>query len=45
MKWTIISASGLLGIEIYYSEYDAQYAADMRNSLAPFQEWRVITLL
>jgi hypothetical protein len=31
--WYIVSASGLRGIEPYYSRNDAEFAAELRNSL------------
>jgi hypothetical protein len=39
--WYIVSKSGLRGIEIYYSENDAWYAAKTRNRLID-QGWRPV---
>ena len=39
--WCIVSKNGIVGIEKYHSEYDAQYACDCRNALVPSQNWQV----
>ena len=39
--WVIVSARGIIGIDRYPTQWDAQVAADLRNALIPKQGWTV----
>lgn len=39
--WVVVSAWGVVGVDRYPTEWDAQVAADFRNALIPTQKWIV----